>query len=160
MEITKNFWRNRIKDGKKYYPKYLCLHITDGSFEGTLAHIKRSASQVSYNWLFYKGEFIEVVPEEHAAWANGRAVRPTWKEYDPKVNSNLRTISVGVISRGGFPNVLHWFAWARGCRKICKRNGILMNNLGVVDHNEINSSKSCPGDWFNKRWFLFLIKFV
>ena len=158
--LTNNFWRDRVKDGKKYYPTALCLHITDGSLEGTLAHIKNPASQVSYNWLFHKGEFIEVVKESDAAWANGLAVKPTWKGYDPKVNSNLRTISVGVISRGGFPNVLHWFAWAKGCRDICKRNNIPMDNLGIVNHNEIRIDKTCPGDWYNKRWFLFLKNFV
>ena len=54
MGITNNFWAERVKGGKKYYPIALCLHISDGSYEGTMAHIKNSASQVSYNWIFHK----------------------------------------------------------------------------------------------------------
>ena len=157
---TQNCWPARERDGKKHNPLAIVLHITDGSFKSTVNHIQNPNSQVSYNWIFNKGDWYECVSEEDAAWANGLAVNPTWPLYDEKVNCNLRTISIGVVNKGEFPNVQHWFKWARGCKQIMKRYNIPLNRSGVVNHFEIRSDKRCPRPWFTRRWLQLLWNIV
>lgn len=85
MELTKNYWAHRRdpETGLQYVPKATVLHISGGDYKSTMAWIKNPRSSVSYNWVIYNGHAIEVVPEQHAAWANGHIVRPTWKGFVP-----------------------------------------------------------------------------
>jgi len=160
--VTNNYWKDR-KDpetGKKYLPRAIVLHITDGSYGSTMNWIKDPRSQVSYNYVVHHNGVKEVVPEKDAAWANGHVVRPTWQgllvEDGEVVNPNLYTISVSVVNRGGVPSWNTWKNWVKLCREIRHRHGWDITPINVVNHFEIKSSKRCPRPYLT-RFYLKLL---
>ena len=160
---TRNYFKDRRdpKTGLSYKPKALVLHITDGTLESTLNHFKNPRSNASSNYIVDpQGNWISMVDEKNAAWANGKVVDPIWKGYTEGINPNLQTISVEVVSFGGFPNLKQWISWARGCKEICQRHGWTVNDLQVVNHFEINSQKTCPGKWFSRQYLKILWNIV
>jgi len=162
MEITKNYWRDRVdpETGKRYLPRALTLHITDGSYGSTMNWIKNPRSQVSYNYVVHDRGYVEVVHPRHAAWANGHVVRPTWKgllvEDNEIVNPNLYTISVAVVNKGGVPKWSTWVHWVRLCKKLLKENNWDIDPMNVVNHYEIKSSKRCPRPYLTRFYLKIL----
>lgn len=168
MSLSPNYWPDRIdpKTGIQYKPIALVLHITEGSSRSALGEkrlgwFKDPKSQVSANWLVdEQANWIEVVPEKHAAWANGLVRNPTWPIYNSEINPNLQTINVEATSVGLFPSIKLWFSWARGCKKICKRYNFPLNKIGIINHYELRSDKKCPRPWFTRAWLLTLMRIV
>ncbi|GAH88907.1 unnamed protein product [marine sediment metagenome] len=152
---TNNFWKGR--EGHKI--KAVVLHITEGSLLATVNHFENPRSQTSAHWIVDEyGNWIPVVDEKDSAWHCGRVVRPTWNGLIEGVNPNLYTIGVECVVRKRsiwiVPRIKQWLSWARGIERITKQYGIEM-----VNHNEINAGKICPGKYFNKWWAKLLIKY-
>jgi N-acetyl-anhydromuramyl-L-alanine amidase AmpD len=103
---TNNYWKDRIdENGVQHKPRAIVLHITDGSFLSTKSWFMSPLSSASSNYVVdTDGTWYQFVNPKHAAWANGRVVRPTWQGIDLNVNPNFYTISVEVVNRGGFPS--------------------------------------------------------
>lgn len=161
--MTNNYWKDRIdpKTGKRYKPTALVLHITEGSSRSALRWFSDPHSYASSNYLVDEdGNWITVVPEQHAAWANGYIFRPKWDGLVKNVNPNLYTISVEAASLGGFPSWKQWTSWAKGCKGICDRHGWTVDSVHVVNHNEIRSNKVCPGRWFNRFYLGLLVRML
>jgi N-acetyl-anhydromuramyl-L-alanine amidase AmpD len=156
---TNNYWKDR-KDPvtKEYYqPKALVLHITDSSFYSTKSWFEYPYSYASSNYVVDEnGGWWECVPEQHAAWANGKKVNPTWTGLINGVNPNLYTISVEVVNKGQMPSWKQWISWAKGCKEIMDR----YPDIEVINHSEIHTGKTCPKPWFSKFWLNLLIKYV
>jgi len=159
MIKSPNFWKNRQdpETGIRYKPEALVLHITDSSLWSTKSWFEDPHSQVSSHWVVdADGRWIPVVDEKDAAWANGLKVNPTWEGLKPDINPNLYSISVEVVSFGQFPSFKQWSSWVKGCKQICLRWNIPMDNLHIVNHNEIRADKRCPGRWFSKFYLILL----
>jgi len=154
---TANYFPHRVdrKTQIKYAPQALVLHITDGSLQSTLSWFQNGP--VSAHWVVDKnGEWYEVVEEQDAAWHAGRVVSPTWKGHRPGINPNLYTIGIEAVNSGEFPPIKQWFSWAKGCKDICKRWGIPMDEMHIANHHEIRNDKTCPQPYFTRSWLLML----
>ena len=157
---TNNFWKDRIDpNGIKHGIRALVLHITDGSYESTINHFQNPNGASAHYIVREDGETVQMVEEKDASWHAGKVVNPRWQGYSGS-NPNYATIGVEVVSKGQFPQIRQWLAWARLCKEIITRNSIQLDSMGIVNHNEINAGKSCPGGWFNRLWLLILIKLV
>lgn len=80
-----------------HIPKYIVLHIMDGSIGATDDWFSQSMSQVSAHYgVSEVGEVHQYVDEKMAAWGNGRVYKPTAKVLleDPGVNPNWLSISI------------------------------------------------------------------
>jgi N-acetyl-anhydromuramyl-L-alanine amidase AmpD len=138
----------------------LVLHITDGSSESAINWFMNPQSGVSAHYVVTEnGNVVQMVEEKDSAWHAGRVSGCTWKGFTGK-NPNWHTIGVEAASRGQFPPIVQWLAWARLCKDICLRNNIALNDVGIANHREIYQFKTCPGDWFSRYWLLFLIKII
>lgn len=81
----------------------LVPHIQDGWPRGSLEHWARGRGiQASSNTMTDQdGTLIEIIPDQHGPWTNGKVDRPTAK-------------GLTVITRGGNPNVWSWTLEAAG----------------------------------------------
>ena len=161
---TKNFWPDRFdrENNIRYIPKALVLHITDSSSRSAMYWFQDPASNASSHYLVQEdGEVMQFVYEKDAAWHAGKSVRPTWKRFNPKVNSNWVTIGIEVAITGPYslPGWKQWTETAKLVKSICQKYGWPMDPEHVVNHNEIHAGKSCPGQWSNRFYISLLSKF-
>ncbi len=157
---TKNYWKDRIDpNGIKHRVRALVLHITDSSLETTLNWFQNPAGASAHYVVREDGEVIQMVQEFDASWHAGKVVNPRWAGYNGS-NPNYSTIGVEVVSKGQFPPIKQWFAWARLCKDIIDRYELPLNALGVVHHNEIRGDKTCPGTWFTRSWLFLLMSLI
>ena len=158
---TNNYWPNRIdpKTKKQHNVEALVLHMTGaGGIWSAIRWFKDPFSNASSNYIVDRdGTIYEVVPEKHAAWTNGKVVRPTWSNIDLDVNANLYTVSVEVVNNGEVPTWQQWTAWARLCREIMSRHNLTIHD--VVNHYEIHGGKQCPRPWFTRFWLKQLLPY-
>lgn len=80
-------------------PKYIILHHSDGSFEGTKDWILKKESKVSYHYLIDSdGSRIQFVPNDKKAWHAGKS---SWKPSgSSRVDRNLNSMSIGIAFYG------------------------------------------------------------
>lgn len=157
---TKNYWKDRIDDaGIRHSVRALVLHITDSSSQSAIQWFLNPIGASAHYLVCENAEVVQMVDEKDAAWHAGKVVNPRWEGYAHN-NPNYSTIGVEVASTGQFPPINQWFAWARLCKDIIERYNIPKDAIGIVNHNEIRADKSCPGNWFNRTWLLFLMRIV
>ena len=157
-----NFFKDRKdpKTGIQYKPEVLFLHITDSGFWSTKYTLENPNSQVSYNWVVdTNGKWHNAVDEKHAPWSNGLMRNPTWKKLH-NVNTNLYTISVGAVNFGNIPPYKQWGSWAKLCKEIIERHNIPLDKVHIINHREVNNSKTCPSKYFNRWWLLIFVKYL
>ena len=157
---VKNFTKGR----EGHCIKAVVLHITAGSTSSTLNHFNNPKSLASAHYLVStaKPYVAQLVQEEDTAWHAGVVYRPTWKGIIEGVNPNLYTIGIESVSPSAsyFPKWGQWVATARLLKEVCEKHGIPLDEIGVVNHSEINAHKSGPGIYFGRKWMLLLIEYV
>ena len=138
------------------------LHITQGSTSSTLNHFNNPKSLASAHYLVspeipYTAQLVQ---DCDMAWHAGVVDRPIWKGIKEGVNPNLYTIGIESVSPSSsyFPRWGQWVATARLLKEVCERHNIPLNEIGVLNHDEINAYKSGPGIYFGRKWMLILIK--
>lgn len=167
-----NFWRGR--EGNRV--DGVVLHIAEGSYKSALSWLTNPKSQVSAHYLVgYRtpGELCitQLVDENDSAWANGKVVSPRWQRIpvpynrnDKRHNPNTYTISIEVALRTAkeMPTPALWMAVADLVQEICERHsipiGYQLATRGIVNHNEINAAKTCPGWWMRRFYIVTFIK--
>jgi len=78
------------------------------------------------------------------------------------VNPNKYTIGIEVALPNGrtMPTWGQWLAVTRLVRDIAGRYSLPLDKHGLVNHFEINSSKTCPGFYVRRFYILLLMKFI
>lgn len=140
---TQNFTKGR--DGHSI--EAIVIHITDGSFRGSLEWIKNPQSQASYHFLIPEdGKIIQLVEIDDTAWHAGKVVKPTWSGIKLGVNPNSYTLGIALVgtpntvfSPNQFLGLCALVAW------LSERVGIVINPQTIVFHREIRADKICPG---------------
>src|SRR5699024_5945550 len=76
---------------------FICWHIADGTYNGTITWERNSSSQVSSHFVLGKnGEVAQLVPLDMAAWTQGGIRNPThpYVKSHPSVNPNQYCVSI------------------------------------------------------------------
>ena len=62
--------------------------------------------------------------------------------------------------KGAFPLWKNWIEWAKLCKEKLNEYNLPLDALHVVNHNEINLKRRCPGIWFRRFYLKLLIQYV
>jgi N-acetylmuramoyl-L-alanine amidase len=146
-QLSPNFWEGR--QGHK--PEAFVIHVSEGSFEGSLSWILDPKSAVSYHFLISEfGEVAELVKPENSAWHAGKILNPTWSEIKEGVNPNLYTIGIAFagFAKDG-PTMNQFCTIASLLQHLSVIHSIPLDRKHVVGHNEIRADKICPGEKAN-----------
>jgi len=151
-------------------PDMIVCHITQGTFNGTLAWTSNPTSQVSYHFVVAQdGRIAQLVPIENTAWANGTTTTqgnrsnslstiPMVRERD--VNANLYTISIGhegilsetngALTPAQTKATTNLIAHIRNEVKRIYNKEIPLNRQHIVAHADITPrwKPNCPGNNF------------
>lgn len=138
-----NFWPKR--QGHKV--NGIVVHITDGTFDGTIAWFKNKQSQASAHYVINRdGKIYEMVDPDDTAWHCGVVNGPTWKKYRKGVNPNLHTIGIEFVGgRNDRFSVEQYWSGIALIRELCELYELEFDSETVVNHRAINSAKTCPG---------------
>lgn len=123
-------------------PKFIVLHHSSGSHDGTKSWILNSASQVSYHYLIAAdGSRTQFVYDTKKAWHAGRS---TWKGY-----TGLNSHSVGISFYGDtykrVPSAVEIDSAAKKCVYLI--NKFNMNIDDIITHKMISPGrKDDPSD--------------
>jgi len=170
MQIIKSHKSPHHSSREGYKVKAIVLHITEGSAASAMSWFMNPRSQVSSHYIVapYKPYIMQIVPEDRAAWHAGRVVKPTWPGLiktparGGHANPNKYTIGIEVALPNwhAMPTWGQWTAVVRLVRDIANRHSITLDINGLVNHNEINGLKLCPGRWITRWYILALMKFI
>lgn len=124
------------------YPiQYIMIHITEGSYAGTISWFKNSASNVSAHYVISKtGHITNMVKDKDIAWTNGNSYY------------NARGIGIEHEGYGSDPN--SWTnaqlnASAQLTAWYCQTYGIPATADRILMHKEVRQT-ACPGTYFNR----------
>ena len=152
-------------------PDIIVSHIVEGTYDGTVAWVLKSKSQVSYHFIVARdGQITQAVPLESMAWANGTSLTAGDRRHSSNstlaivrergINANNYTISIGFEGflreqNGGLdPLQLNAAVWLIGHIRSEVRNifgtDIPVSRTRFVGHNEITPlhRPDCPGSAF------------
>uniref|UniRef100_UPI001C5D34A6 golvesin C-terminal-like domain-containing protein n=1 Tax=Nonomuraea rhizosphaerae TaxID=2665663 RepID=UPI001C5D34A6 len=119
------------------------IHVTQGSYAGTISWFQNPAAQVSAHYVVKSsnGAITQMVRDKDVAWHAG--------------NSSFNNRSIG-IEHEGFVNDASWFtdamyrASAALTRYLCDKYGIPKNRTGIVGHSEVpGATHTDPGPNWN-----------
>ncbi|OPG13163.1 N-acetylmuramoyl-L-alanine amidase [Microbispora sp. GKU 823] len=119
------------------------IHVTQGSYAGTISWFQNSAAQVSAHYVVKSsnGEITQTVREKDIAWHAG--------------NWSYNTRSIG-IEHEGYISDASWFtdamyrASAALTRAICDKYGIPKDRAHIIGHNEVpGATHTDPGSYWN-----------
>jgi N-acetylmuramoyl-L-alanine amidase len=121
--------------------RYLVVHITQGSYEGSIEWGRNPASNVSWTYIVsLAGHTTQMVSEKHTIWTNSnwyvnqRAVSIEHEGYHPRRPEEVPEAQ------------LH--ASAKLAAGACLRHGIPIDRDHIFGHNEISGvTKPCPSGW-------------
>ncbi|MBX6387150.1 MAG: N-acetylmuramoyl-L-alanine amidase [Microbispora sp.] len=119
------------------------IHVTEGSYAGTISWFQNSAAQVSAHYVVKSsnGDITQMVREKDIAWHAG--------------NWSYNTRSIG-IEHEGYVSDASWFtdamyrASAALTRAICDKYGIPKDRAHIIGHNEVpGATHTDPGPYWN-----------
>lgn len=126
------------------YPiSYVIIHVTQGSWSGSLSWFQSSAANVSAHYVIRSsdGRIGQSVAEKNVAWHAG--------------NRTYNNTSIG-IEHEGFISQSSWFtdamyrSSAALVRSICDRYGIPKTRSRILGHNEVpGATHTDPGPYWN-----------
>lgn len=132
--------------------RYVVLHTTEGSGQGSVDWLRNPATQVSAHYVVMEdGRLVAMVGEEHTAWHAGRIVGiPVTEVYDG-TNPNYVSIGIEVAGYAVAPmGPQQLTTTAALVRDIRNRYG----PIPVVQHAWLSpGDRSDPGD-FNYYWVM------
>lgn len=116
-------------------PKYIILHHSAGSHDGTRSWILNSSSKVSYHYLIAAdGSRTQFVSDNKKAWHSGSSA---WKGI-----SGLNSHSIGISFYGDTNNRTPSAAEIDSCAKKCV---YLMSKFGIPESNILTHEQIAPG---------------
>lgn len=84
-----------------YKPLYICWHIADGSYNGTISWETNKDSKVSSHFVLGKnGEVAQLVPLNMAAWTQGKVDKPTHPYVKSHISTNPNLYCVSIECEG------------------------------------------------------------
>jgi N-acetylmuramoyl-L-alanine amidase len=129
-------------------PEAIVIHIMDGTLTGTDGWFNNPIAQVSAHYGVGKqGEIHQYVQETDTAFHAGTVVNPSWPLLKPGVNPNFYTIGIEHEGRPDdqWPAVqIETSAGLVG--EVAARWNIPLDNMHVIPHHQIKSTKTCPGN--------------
>lgn len=81
----------------QHKPLFICWHIADGTYNGTISWETNPASKVSSHFVLGKnGEVTQMVELDRAAWTQGDIKKPSlpYAKQHPELNPNLYCVSI------------------------------------------------------------------
>ncbi len=81
----------------QHKPLFICWHIADGTYNGTISWETNPASKVSSHFVLGKnGEVAQMVELDRAAWTQGDIKKPSlpYAKQHPELNPNLYCVSI------------------------------------------------------------------
>ena len=146
-----------------YKPMFICWHIADGTYNGTITWERNSSSQVSSHFVLGKnGEVAQLVPLDMAAWTQGGIRNPThsYVKSHPSVNPNQYCVSIecegfwkdtkGKLTDAQFKSAVELTKHIVSEVKKLYNVDIPIDREHMIGHCEINSvtRTNCPGQLF------------
>ena len=133
-------------------PRYVVLHVQDGTNQGSLDWFQQATTQSSMTVLVSRdGEVWRVVREKDGPWSNGGVQDPTPKAQNGILalggNPNIWTLSISAEGQSGDePTAEQVEAIGWQVRDWMDRYGIPADN--VLRHADLDQANrgSCPGD--------------
>lgn len=146
-----------------YKPMFICWHIADGTYNGTITWERNSSSQVSSHFVLGKnGEVAQLVPLDMAAWTQGGIRNPThpYVKSHPSVNPNQYCVSIecegfwketkGKLTDAQFNSAVELTKHIVSEVKKLYNVDIPIDREHIIGHCEINTvtRSHCPGELF------------
>lgn len=146
-----------------YKPMFICWHIADGTYNGTITWERNSSSQVSSHFVLGKnGEVAQLVPLDMAAWTQGGIRNPThpYVKSHPSVNPNQYCVSIecegfwketkGKLTDAQFNSAVDLTKHIVSEVKKLYNVDIPIDREHMIGHCEINTAtrSHCPGELF------------
>lgn len=146
-----------------YKPMFICWHIADGTYNGTITWERNSSSQVSSHFVLGKnGEVAQLVPLDMAAWTQGGIRNPThpYVKSHPSVNPNQYCVSIecegfwketkGKLTDAQFNSAVELTKHIVSEVKKLYNVDIPIDREHMIGHCEINTvtRSHCPGELF------------
>ena len=146
-----------------YKPMFICWHIADGTYNGTITWERNSSSQVSSHFVLGKnGEVAQLVPLDKAAWTQGGIRNPThpYVKSHPSVNPNQYCVSIecegfwkdtkGKLTDAQFNSAVELTKHIVSEVKKLYNVDIPIDREHIIGHCEINTvtRSHCPGELF------------
>ena len=146
-----------------YKPMFICWHIADGTYNGTITWERNSSSQVSSHFVLGKnGEVAQLVPLDMAAWTQGGIRNPThpYVKSHPSVNPNQYCVSIecegfwketkGKLTDAQFNSAVDLTKHIVSEVKKLYNVDIPIDREHMIGHCEINTvtRSHCPGELF------------
>ena len=146
-----------------YKPMFICWHIADGTYNGTITWERNSSSQVSSHFVLGKnGEVAQLVPLDMAAWTQGGIRNPThpYVKSHPSVNPNQYCVSIecegfwketkGKLTDAQFNSAVELTKHIVSEVKKLYNIDIPIDREHMIGHCEINTvtRSHCPGEDF------------
>lgn len=152
------------KSGRNgYKPMFICWHIADGTYNGTISWEKDSSSRVSSHFVLGKnGEVAQLVPLDMAAWTQGGIRNPThpYVKSHLSVNPNQYCVSIecegfwketkGKLTDAQFNSAVELTKHIVSEVKKLYNVDIPIDREHMIGHCEINTvtRSHCPGELF------------
>ena len=146
-----------------YKPMFICWHIADGTYNGTITWERNSSSQVSSHFVLGKnGEVAQLVPLDMAAWTQGGIRNPThpYVKSHPSINPNQYCVSIecegfwketkGKLTDAQFNSAVELTKHIVSEVKKLYNVDIPIDREHIIGHCEINTvtRSHCPGELF------------
>ena len=96
MKIDKRTTPHHSSRGQ-HKPLFICWHIADGTYNGTISWETNPSSKVSSHFVLGKnGEVTQMVELDRAAWTQGDIKKPSlpYAKQHPELNPNLYCVSI------------------------------------------------------------------
>nr|DAL24626.1 MAG TPA_asm: N-acetyl-anhydromuramyl-L-alanine amidase [Caudoviricetes sp.] len=142
---------------------FICWHIADGTYNGTISWEKDSSSRVSSHFVLGKnGEVAQLVPLDMAAWTQGGIRNPThpYVKSHLSVNPNQYCVSIecegfwketkGKLTDAQFNSAVELTKHIVSEVKKLYNVDIPIDREHMIGHCEINTvtRSHCPGELF------------
>ena len=145
-----------------YKPLYICWHIADGSYNGTISWETNKDSKVSSHFVLGKnGEVAQLVPLNMAAWTQGKVDKPTHPYVKSHISTNPNLYCVSIECEGKWAETKgkltdKQLAAAELTKHIVSEVNriygvtIPIDREHMIGHCQINSATRphCPGELF------------
>lgn len=132
----------------------------DNDIKGTDYWFRSPGSGVSAHYAVSSGGDVhQYVTEQMSAFHAGRVYKPTWallKKIEGRIASpNIYTIGVEHEGRPDdeWPEAM-LEASAKLVAQICSRHRIPKDRDHIIGHRELNSLKTCPGNWIDLKKYV------
>lgn len=146
-----------------YKPMFICWHIADGTYNGTISWETDKDSKVSSHFVLGKnGEVAQLVPLDMAAWTQGKIRNPThpYVKSHLSVNPNQYCVSIecegfwketkGKLTDAQFNSAVELTKHIVSEVKKLYNIDIPVDREHMIGHCEINTvtRSHCPGELF------------